>query len=138
MSFRDLENWMWADACALLERAERLHRQFFQLGSAYGSRPVWEPPADIFETEREICIWVALPGVDPDRIEVRLEPGLLLIRGERPIPRAMRDSAVRRLEIPYGRFERCIELPLDHLRIERQLLLDGCIQVYLQKHSDER
>ncbi|MEN8261530.1 MAG: Hsp20/alpha crystallin family protein [Pseudomonadota bacterium] len=133
MSIRDLENWMWADACALLERAERLHRQFFQLGPIRTNQPVWTPPADIFETDEEICIAVALPGIPADRIEIRLEPGLLVVSGERPIPHAMRRASIRRLEIPYGRFERRIELPLGPLRMGRQQLQDGCVQLYLKK-----
>jgi hypothetical protein len=44
---------MWADACEMLARAERLHRQFFEPGRATASRlPVWQPPADVLETER--------------------------------------------------------------------------------------
>jgi HSP20 family protein len=30
MSHAD-QTWMWADACALIDEAERLHRRFFQL-----------------------------------------------------------------------------------------------------------
>ena len=35
------KSWMWAEACALLEEAERKHRHFFNL-IATASRPVWE------------------------------------------------------------------------------------------------
>ena len=38
---------MWAEACALLEEAERKHRHFFNLLAA-PQPPVWEPPANIF------------------------------------------------------------------------------------------
>jgi HSP20 family protein len=138
MSFRNLENWMWADACALLDKAERLQRQFFQLGSSYGGRLVWEPPADIFQTEREISICVALPGVDPDQIEVRLAPGLIVIGGDRPIPDTMRNAAIHRLEIPYGRFERSIALPPGRYLIGRQRLENGCVEIILEQYTDER
>ena len=60
--------WMWAEACEMLARAERLHRQFFEPRRSAASRlPVWQPPADVLETEREVLILVALPGVDPAR-----------------------------------------------------------------------
>ncbi len=47
---RDLEAWMWAEACEALARAERLHRQFFRWGAAEAGA-VWEPPVDIFASE---------------------------------------------------------------------------------------
>ena len=53
-----------------LARAERLHQSFLNLHPrAGGSEPSWEPPMDVIETEQEILILVALPGVDPDQVE---------------------------------------------------------------------
>ncbi len=66
MAPRNLETWMWAEACEALARAERLQREFFRLGSS-NTRPNWEPPVDIFETARELTILAALPGVGPRR-----------------------------------------------------------------------
>ena len=65
MAPRDPRAWMWAEACDFLERAERLQRQFFQLEWSEGRRPAWQPPVDLFETERELQILVALPGRVP-------------------------------------------------------------------------
>src|SRR5579864_891718 len=81
MSIRQLEARMWADACAAMERAERLRRQFFHHG-----RPHWEAPIDVFETEDALMILVALPGVELDSITVTLNTGTLVVRGERPTP----------------------------------------------------
>ena len=53
---------MWSHACALLEEAERRHRQFFNLLSGPVRPPVWEPPADVFIQEHELHIIVAMPG----------------------------------------------------------------------------
>jgi hypothetical protein len=36
---RDLEILMWAEACQMLERAERLQRRFFQLGDRHAGGP---------------------------------------------------------------------------------------------------
>jgi hypothetical protein len=55
---RDLtRNWMWSEACEMLARAERLHRELFRPGSA--RVPAWEPPS-MLETEREVIALVAL------------------------------------------------------------------------------
>src|SRR5882757_3483664 len=61
MAPNDTRAWMWAEACELLDRAERLNRQFFQPLST--RKAVWEPPVDLFETDRALWVVVALPGV---------------------------------------------------------------------------
>ena len=67
-------NWMWSEACEMLARAERLHREFFRPAARRGARlPAWEPPVDILETEREVLVLVALPGVDPDQVEAAID-----------------------------------------------------------------
>jgi HSP20 family protein len=48
---RDLPSWLWGEALTLLERAERLQRQFCQLGENTRGGPTWEPPIGVFETE---------------------------------------------------------------------------------------
>ena len=132
MTRRDLEAWMWAEACEQLARAERLHRQFFRLGQA-DSQPLWEPPVDIFESGRELSIVAALPGVDPDRIEIGFEDGVVSIAGQRPVPLLQRAAAIHRLEIPQGKFERRIALPAGHYELVRRDLADGCLTLVLRK-----
>ena len=71
----DLENWMFAEAVEMLSRAERMHRRFFQPLPPAAAAPAWEPPVDVLETEREVLVFAALPGVDPDQVETRIEEG---------------------------------------------------------------
>ena len=104
---RDAKNQMWAEACALLKQAEQLHRQFFE-PSRNGAR--WEPPIDVFETERQVTIIAALPGVAPEAVRVDLQGETLIIAGTRPLPSGGRNANIVRLEIPYGHFERRIVL----------------------------
>ena len=133
MTSRERRTWMWAEACALLEQAERMHRQFFQPGVSPARRLTWEPPVDIFETERELSILVALPGVEPARVEVLIEAGALVVAGERPLPGDAREATIYRLEIPHGRFERRIELPPGRFEVERKELTHGCLLLRLRK-----
>ena len=68
---RDLtRNWMWSEACEMLARAERLHRELFRPAGLAARVPAWEPPVDVLETEREVIVLVALPGVNPDQVDV--------------------------------------------------------------------
>jgi HSP20 family molecular chaperone IbpA len=124
---------MWAQACDLLDQAERMHRQFFQLGASGRTRAVWEPPVDVMEDEREIIVVVALPGVPGGNVEVTVESGTLVVRAESRIPFAGARGAVRRLEIPYGYFERRIQLPEVRLEAGTREFMDGCLILRLRK-----
>lgn len=127
---RPLEARMWAEACETMERAERLYRQFFHHGHR---APHWEAPCDIFETEEALVILIALPGVEPEEIEVRLAAGILLVSGERPLPVELRRANIHRLEIPHGHFERRIELPPARFELSGRHLANGCLMLRLAK-----
>ena len=133
MSSRDPRNWMWAEACEFIERAERLHRQFFQLTSLPSQRPAWEPPVDMYETDEALWLVSALPGIPAERLEIHLDSAVLVIAGVRPPSAFPRSAVLHRLEIPYGRFERRIELPPGHFELERQELSHGCLVLGLRK-----
>ena len=136
MSQRLPTDWMWAQACAVIDEAERMHRQFFRL-AASGRTPVtWEPPVDVFEDELEIVVLVALPGVPAHRIEVTTEAGELVVRAERSLPFATSPRAVRRLEIPYGYFERRIRLPETRPETGTREFRDGCLILRLRKLAE--
>lgn len=131
---RDPRNWMWAEACELLDRAERIHRQFYRLGTPGATRPAWQPPVDVYETESEYIILIALPGVPPEAVNVGIhDGGVLIVSGERQLPVEVRSSGIYRLEIPHGYFERRIELPVGRFRLERQQCTDGCLTLALRK-----
>ncbi len=128
----DLTLWMWSQACRQLERAESLHRRFFGLADQAGDYS-WEPPADVFETEREILIELALPGVSGAAVEVAVEGGVLVVRGERSLPSIPGIAVIRRLELPHGRFERRIRLAPGRYEFAKRALVDGCLQLVLRK-----
>ncbi len=132
MSIRDLETWMWAEACELLDQADRLHRQFFRPAGMSVRRPTWEPPVDVYETGYEFKIIIALPGVAPEHLSDTLESDQLIIGGLRHLP-ASAESQIRRLEIPYGHFERCIELPAGRFEIGDREFVNGCLSISLRK-----
>jgi HSP20 family protein len=131
----DPRRWMWAEACAMIERAEQMHRQFFQPGMAAVSRASWEPPVDIFESERDLLIVVALPGVESQDIEISSEAEILLVTGVLRPPAAARGKAIHRLEIPHGRFERRIRLPVARWELQRTTLANGCLLLSLTKQA---
>lgn len=135
MSSRTPNVFMWAQALDLLDQVDRMHRQSFRPGQPQGQqRPTWEPPVDLFETEAGYRLVVALPGVRADQLEVLLDGRTLVVVGERSVPLDNASAAlVHRLELPYGRFERRIELPPGALTIGRRELVDGCLLLTLHK-----
>jgi HSP20 family molecular chaperone IbpA len=124
---------MWAEACAMIERAEQLHRQFFEPTFAAVPKASWEPPIDVFEDEREFSIIAALPGVEPKDVEISVEAGTLIVAGIRDLPAIARGTVIHRLEIPHGRFERRVRLPVGTWKLERSSLANGCLRVSLMK-----
>jgi HSP20 family molecular chaperone IbpA len=116
----------------MLARAERLHRELFRpaLGSGV---PTWEPPVDMLETEREVLVLVALPGVEPDEVETVIEGAHLVVTGHRILPAELATAVIHRLELPQGRFERRIRLPGGHYGAVRRAAVHGCVLITLQK-----
>ena len=115
----------------MIQRAEQLHRQFFQPGLDDPAVANWEPPVDIFESDHTLTIIAALPGVEPAGIAIALDSDLLQITGIRRLAAAARGAAIRRLEIPHGRFERRIRLPDARWRIDGSVLENGCLALNL-------
>ena len=134
MSSIDRLAFMWDEALHALERAERRHRQFYGLTlAARRSEPLWEPPVDVFENEAEIVVCVALTGVAHESVRVEIGPAGLLVSADRLLPAELATMRVRRLEIPYGRFERQIELASGRYTLVERRLGDGCLTLRLTK-----
>ena len=133
MANRDTTARMWAEACHVLEQAERMHRQFFRLGTPRGARTAWEPPVNVFEDDQSYVIMVALPGVAPECVEVLLDSSSIVVRASCDVPFGPRAREVRRLEIPYGYFERRIQLPAMAFEVVQRELVNGCLILNLRK-----
>jgi HSP20 family molecular chaperone IbpA len=124
---------MWAEACHMLEQAERLHRQFFRLGRPRGARTAWEPPVNVFEDDESFVIMVALPGVSADCVEVLIDSSSIIVRASCDVPFGPHAREIRRLEIPYGYFERRVQLPAVPFEVVQRELVNGCLLLNLRK-----
>jgi HSP20 family protein len=74
------------------------------------ARP-WVPAVDIKETENELIFKADIPDVEMKNIDVRMENGTLMIRGERKFEEINNGGGWHRLERAYGTFERVFTLP---------------------------
>jgi HSP20 family protein len=104
---------------------DEVNRVFTALSTAEGgsAATAWIPPVDITEHADRFELVVDLPGVDPDKVEVTLEDGVLSFSGEREPPAkpsGSEDATRTRVERRYGRFYRRFVLPetVDAERVE--------------------
>jgi HSP20 family protein len=131
-------DWMWSEACEMLARAERMHRELFRPGGMQARQPAWEPPVDMLETEFEVLVLVALPGVDVDGTQAVIEDGDLVIAGTRTVPEQWRNAVIHRLELPQGRFYRRLRLPAGRYSKVSRAVVAGCLVISLQKAEASR
>ena len=128
----DPNDWMWSEALQMLARAERMHQQMF-LPVGRHAKISWTPPVDVFETEREVLVLAALPGVDVTKVEAVIEGGALVIRGQRVFPPEFGAAMIHRLELPQGRFERSVKLPAGRYDGVKRAEQHGCLVISLSK-----
>jgi HSP20 family protein len=128
----DQHDWMWSEALSMLAKAERMHQQMFQ---PVGRRAqvAWEPPVDVLETEHDVLVLAALPGVDVAKVEAVIDGGVLVISGQRAGPPALRTAIIHRLELPQGRFERRVPLPPGLYAGVSRSEAHGCLVISLSK-----
>jgi len=117
-----------------MERRLKESRELLRHGEETGDP--WQPPAEIWEDDRQLVIELDLPGVAQEEIRVEIEDHLLQISGDRPEP--IRDSGmeVQRNERCYGPFCRSFSLPSEideaHTRASCE---QGILRIVLMKRS---
>ncbi|MGO9992986.1 MAG: Hsp20/alpha crystallin family protein [Steroidobacteraceae bacterium] len=73
----------------------------------------WIPPVDIHEYTDRFELYVDLPGVDPSKVELTLDGGILTLSGDRieQLSKPGEDPQARRIERGVGSFHRRFVLP---------------------------
>jgi HSP20 family protein len=96
----------------------------------------WEPPCDIYETEKEIVLKMELPEMTKEDVHVTMENNVLTLRGERRFEAKVEREDYHRVERTYGEFLRSFEMPSF---IEGKKILadfkDGVLTVTLPKNA---
>lgn len=97
------------------------------------TRP-WTPPVDIFETEDAVVLKMDLPDVKLEDIDIQVEEGTLIIKGERKFEREQTAKGYHRIERGYGAFRRAFPLPdtVDPERIQAEYK-DGVLTITMPK-----
>lgn len=122
---------MWGDALSLLEQADRLHRQFFRVSAREAH--CWEPPIDVVEAEDTLRVEMALPGVRAEAVTVAVQADGVVVSATRAFPARGEEATIHRIEIPYGRFERRIGLPMEVLDLASNNLQNGVLTLIFRR-----
>jgi HSP20 family protein len=94
------------------DRLNRLFGNVYLRDEDTGFRGSWVPSVDIFETDKhDLVLRAELPGMTREDIEVTVENGTILIKGEKKFDPEVKEENYRRIERAYGVFHRSFTLP---------------------------
>ena len=96
----------------------------------------WTPAFDIAETDDAYTLTGDLPGLPQKDIDVRVENGILMVRGERQSADKGDTNRHRRIERRQGKFARAFRLP-DNVNEEdvKATYENGVLVLTLPKHE---
>jgi HSP20 family protein len=99
----------------------------------------WLPPVDIVEEADRLVFKAELPGVAREDIEVKVENGVLSLRGEKRQEKESGTASAHRVERLYGGFHRTFALPtsVDTDSIQARFK-DGVLELVLPKAAEAR
>lgn len=99
------------------------------------------PPINMGGTSEVVEIYAFAPGVDPGKLEVSVDKGLLTISGERPgeLPAESEKLAIFAAERFAGPFKRVVSLPddADPSRVDARYR-DGILRIVIPKRESSK
>jgi len=107
--------------------------------TALGSIPgvAWSPSVEVCEHDDQVRVCIDVPGVDESNLQVQIEQGSLIVRGERHDERAG-ESGNRRSEMHYGSFTRRVPLPEGvDADTAQAVLRNGVLEIRIPLHRRE-
>ena len=96
------------------------------------------PAINVVQTPEDVQVYLFAPGIDPKKLDVSIQQGLLIIAGERPV--ALDEKATYyRQERFAGEFRRVISLgeDVDAERVEAKYR-DGIVQIRLHRRESAK
>ncbi len=105
----------WEPAREMMTLREAMDRLFDDAFTRPLSlRENWSAPAiDMYQTDDEIVVKAALPGIKPDEVQINVTGEVLTIKGETKQQEEKKEKAWHMREQRWGTFERSVVLPTD-------------------------
>ena len=101
-------------------------------------RDNWSVPAvDMYQTDNEVVVKAALPGIKADEVQINVTGELLTLKGEVRHEEEKEEKAWHIREQRYGSFERAIALPTDVVADKAKANFeDGILTITLPKAEE--
>jgi HSP20 family protein len=100
------------ELASMQDRMARLFGDVYLRDEDTGFRGNWTPAVDIFETENhDLVLKAEVPGMNREDIEVTVENGTLVLKGQKKFDETIKEEHYRRIERSYGQFFRSFTLP---------------------------
>ncbi len=97
------------------------------------------PAVNISETENEVKVEAELPGLEPKDVEITLQNGNLILKGEKKFKQEESKENYHRIECSYGSFYRAIpidaEVDVDKIKAKFK---NGILNIVLPKKESSR
>jgi HSP20 family protein len=108
-----------------------------RMGQLFYAPETWTPRLDVFDKDGDLVVKAELPGARKEDIEVTLDRGDVVIRGERKAESEVKEEHYYRMERSYGSFYR--RVPLDFEATVEQIkatFADGVLEVRIPKPTE--
>lgn len=118
---------------------EQGERALDKLG-LFGNDPVWVPRVDLLELEEQVQVYMDLPGVTAEEINITLAGNMLTVTGTRSTGTTTTSGqTVRMSERPSGQFRRSVPMPVavDPDKVTASVQ-NGILSILLDKASTEK
>lgn len=111
----------------------------FLQGQGLNINEIWQPAADIIENENNIVVYINIPGVKNESIDVDFFNNRVIVKGERKRPFSV-NAVIVKNEIIYGTFERQVILPISVTARENVKInvKNGVLVIIIDKTREER
>ena len=116
---------------------DRFVDEFF--GGAQAPAAAWLPPVDIVETPEALELRADMPGLKASDLDIKVENGVLTIRGDRKDEDESKGATYHTYERRYGSFARSFALPklVDAENVKARYV-DGVLTVTLAKKPEAK
>lgn len=123
---------------ALRSSLDRLFDEVVRRTGPASEDEVQPVPVNVFESDTDVVVVAAMPGLEVDNIDVRAEEGTLVLFGEKRGPGQENHRYLQR-EWTYGPYERRVRLPggVD-LEAATATYGNGVVTVAIPKTADRR
>lgn len=101
------------DPFRALRRRDDVFEDLFREVFGPGEQELMEPAAEVAESDGEVTVKMAIPGVEKEQIQISVDDRTLTVRGEVKKETEEKKKNFYRQEIRYGSFQRALSLPCE-------------------------